>query len=819
MANNVIDVVNDWQAVLEISKYTGWSVDDILDMSKTWDYDTYANVLKNSGISYYVRKDGSIATLKSRSVEGISGTTSKTIQSAGVVEANNVTNKASIKPLPETTNTAGETISAGGAKVGVKTAVGAIAVAETIGFFANDWVNHTDWWSDLSDAVFQKNEFEGNSITGKTVDKDYWSLNWCKDVGTVLIRRVTDALGKTSNYKSFMPVNNIASYIQYMLEVNAIRKTEIIPNEEISSIPLGESRIVSEVTYPDFSPSMASSFCHKIGVSQVKSDIDFERLSNLGIGLNAVYMDPKELHPQYPVCMYDINLDDINDGLWVHAYSISLHKEENVEVRNSADGLDGIYAMTKQTVTSYTRFIKRDGTIGQLSVNSHKYPIPSGIYGSFVGAMDSTIITAGSEEIKPLDDALLFEMPEGVTDLGSIIDKMRITYPDWFKKGFKITSYNPITQQNEETEYLPISIPDTDISTGNLPKDYNQPKAQDGTVGDTETQTQTQYIYYIPDINKTGTDYPQPNDTPKPPSIAGGASSNALWAVYNPTKDEVSALGSYLWTDNIIQLIQQFLQNPMDAIISLHMIYCTPIIGAKKEIKLGYLGSGVMANEVTEQYVTIECGSVTIPTYYDDARDYSPYTTIEIFLPFIGIRRLSAEDVIGCTVSVKYVIDVYTGCILCNITVNKNGASQVLYTFSGNCSVQIPLTGADRTRLLSGALSGTLIGLTGGAAGAMGGAVLGGLTSGTSIERSSNFGGNAGAMGIKIPYVIVNRKIGVDATDYNRQYGFPVNTSILLNDCQGYTRVKDVHVENISNATVDEKNEIERLLKSGVIIS
>ena len=208
-----------------------------------------------------------------------------------------------------------------------------------------------------------------------------------------------------------------------------------------------------------------------------------------------------------------------------------------------------------------------------------------------------------------------------------------------------------------------------------------------------------------------------------------------------------------------------------------------------------------------------------IPTYYDDARDYSPYTTIEIFLPFIGIRRLNAEDVIGCTVSVKYVIDVYTGCILCNITVNKNGASQVLYTFSGNCSVQIPLTGADRTRLLSGALSGTLIGLTGGAAGAMGGAVLGGLTSGTSIERSSNFGGNAGAMGIKIPYVIVNRKIGVDATDYNRQYGFPVNTSILLNDCQGYTRVKDVHVENINNATVDEKNEIERLLKSGVIIS
>ena len=48
--------------------------------------------------------------------------------------------------------------------------------------------------------------------------------------------------------------------------------------------------------------------------------------------------------------------------------------------------------------------------------------------------------------------------------------------------------------------------------------------------------------------------------------------------------------------------------------------------------------------------------------------------------------------------------------------------------------------------------------------------------------------------------------------------GRPSNKTVRLSSCSGYTRVKDVHIEKISSATDDELNEIESLLKDGVII-
>lgn len=186
----------------------------------------------------------------------------------------------------------------------------------------------------------------------------------------------------------------------------------------------------------------------------------------------------------------------------------------------------------------------------------------------------------------------------------------------------------------------------------------------------------------------------------------------------------------------------------------------------------------------------------------------------------IGIQQLSTEDIIGSNVAVNYVVDVYTGSCLCNITVTKpNGVSKILYTFSGNCAVQYPLTGSNLSAIVSGFVNGAMAGSNvGGLAGAVVGGLAGGYSGGASIQRSNSFGTNAGAMGYKKPYIIVSRKIPDDAVNYNTFYGHPANKSVVLNMCNGYTRVKSVHVENIPNSTDEERNEIETLLKQGVII-
>ncbi len=421
----------------------------------------------------------------------------------------------------------------------------------------------------------------------------------------------------------------------------------------------------------------------------------------------------------------------------------------------------------------------------------------------------------------------LFFIPEtgntlkNITPDMSILDiknKLKNTYPDWFNNGFTSNEYDPTTNTIVENNYIPLTLPTQNPLTHDLddPK-YNQEKAQEGKP-EPKNETQTQpLIQNEPNIPPVSPPTPTPNDNGG--GLVGSHGNNGLWSIYNPTINELKSLGGYLWSSNIIEILQKFLNNPMDCIISLHMIYATPSTNGKQNIILGYLDSGVSANVVDNQFINIDCGSVNTTEYFGDARDYvSPYTDVECYLPFIGIVKLKTEDIIGSNINIIYTLDVLTGAILCKIFVTKNGAKQQLYTFNGNASVQIPLTGSDRTRLLSGAITGTVAGITtGGLIGAVAGGVAGGLMGGTSIERSGNFSANSGALGIKKPYLIISRKTPYDADNYNDYYGYPSNKTVVLNSCKGFTRIKDIHVD-IPNATNEEKNEIEILLKNGIII-
>ena len=315
---------------------------------------------------------------------------------------------------------------------------------------------------------------------------------------------------------------------------------------------------------------------------------------------------------------------------------------------------------------------------------------------------------------------------------------------------------------------------------------------------------------------------PTPGGSPiiVPPIVPVGGSSSALFSVYNPTAAEIDSLGTYLWGSSIVELLSKFLQNPIDAVISLHQIYITPTISGRKNIKLGYLDSGVAADCVSQQYNSLDCGNVFVPEYYNDARDFSPWTQVQIYLPFIGIVPLSAEDVIGSVVNVKYGIDVYTGALLCSVTVTKpDGATQTLYTYEGSGAIQYPLTGAN----MNGIIRGTLGAMTGGMIGGISGALVGGLTGtlsgGATVSRSGGFGGNSGAMGYKKPYIIITRKIPDDAFNYAHYYGLPANRTTTLINCSGFTRVKNAHVDNIPGATQKEKEQIELIMKQGIMIS
>ena len=402
-------------------------------------------------------------------------------------------------------------------------------------------------------------------------------------------------------------------------------------------------------------------------------------------------------------------------------------------------------------------------------------------------------------------------------------DSLPTEMPDWWAHILEIGQIDPATGTVEVPQYLPVSVPATSPVTN--PVTTPQPAAQTGTVPATNPKPVADSA--LPIMTPTTSPYrppadPTPTPTPTPtipviPAIGGQA--NKLFTVYNPSQANLDSLGATLWTQNIItQIVQMFTNNPMDAIISLHILYATPTTGSNKEIKLGYVPTGVYCPEVTNQYVNVDCGTVRVPELFGDARDYAN-TDISIYLPMIGFRQLKTEDVMGSVVGVVYRVDVFTGTVLATVTVTKAGVNQVFYTYEGNCAVNLPLTGADKSRQVATAVGAIGAMVTGSPLMALGSATaIAGGSAKAQIQRSGNFTGNAGAMGCKKPYIIVSSDVPYDAVGYNAMYGLPANLTVMLGTCSGYVKVKEVHADAISNATEQEKRDIESQLKQGIII-
>ena len=420
-------------------------------------------------------------------------------------------------------------------------------------------------------------------------------------------------------------------------------------------------------------------------------------------------------------------------------------------------------------------------------------------------------IKSGNEGISDNPNSKQFDST-GVGSVSTALGALKNQYPDLWNKSIK---RNTIQDDGSEDEKIYVPIP--------IPK-YNNPFDKQPTTGtpsqtDPSIKPDTTPKEDLDNISDTITKDPSQTDDPNtgggdsPSIILPTQSASSLWAIYNPTLAQLNSLGAWLWSTNFIDQILKIFNDPMQAIIGLHKVYATPNISGSGNIKVGYLDSGVSSNIVGNQYTYIDCGTVSLREYYGNILDYSPYTTVQLYLPFIGIVSLDIADVSRSSITVKYGVDVLTGACLASVSVQRDNAGGVLYQYSGNCACQYPLS------------SGSYMGMVTGALGAIGslarGNIIGtGLSVAgmhTNIERSGGFSGNAGAMGIKKPYLIISRPQSAMNNGFPSIQGYPSNYFTRLGDCTGFTQVAECHVENIS-ATDKELDKIKDLLKEGVIL-
>lgn len=408
--------------------------------------------------------------------------------------------------------------------------------------------------------------------------------------------------------------------------------------------------------------------------------------------------------------------------------------------------------------------------------------------------------------------------------VAEVLAKLKDQYPGLWDNALTINTPQPDGTFKTYT-YVPVG---SAVANSRLDQ---QPTNTTQTQTDTAVNVNTSPQDLVDTIIQTTTSKPTKTDvntgtntgnggTPVVPPVTGKAS--ALYSIYNPTLAQVNSLGAWLWSSNFIDQLLKLFSSPMDAIIGLHKIYATPATGADQNIKVGYLDSGVPSKIVTEQYTTVDCGTVNCYEYFGNVLDYNPYTNIRLYLPFIGIIDLSNSDVMRSNVNVVYHVDVLSGACLAEVKITRDGGGGTLYQYAGNAATTLPISSGSYMGVVSSVSSVATRALAGFASGGALGAVASGATGilnaqGTNVVHSGGFSGNAGAMGCKKPYLIIERPQTETADNTANLLGYGSNLFTKLKACKGFTRVKGVHVDAVP-ATKEEKKLIEEKLMNGVII-
>ena len=687
---------------------------------------------------------------------------------------------------------------------GIEVLAGIIA---GLGFSIAAYEFNKDFWVDVSNNAFQN--FPG-----------YTPVTYDNIEEMSIIGLFTSINGQETTY---LPYEVVQAVNDYLISIGAYEESYEIEVDRPTE-PGTYSIYSAEVTRDNIKAILTQA------ISDISTDsifTEFAKISLLKLVSNFMATLPSSFSG-YTAFMLDFGCSTAPDSMSARALStitLSLFTSAiPISKTISASNIHDSYTNMGYISSSYYYQLSCDGPVAEPtsyrpSSGSYTYsfetPIGLWRYSNYVYRTSSfgksVIEIPRVPELTPLPGAIVSPTIGGIP----------LEMPDWWANIVEINNPEP----DSKTQLMPVSVPEVDPRIYPYPVTTPQTVPQSGTVPATNpkpVEDSPKGMFYPTGGLPDPADNPTPTPTPTPsipiiPAIGGQA--NKLFTVYNPSQANLDSLGSVLWTQNIIeQIVQMFTNNPMDAVISLHILYATPTTGSNKEIKLGYLPTGVTCPEVINQYTSVNCGSVRVPELFGDARDYAN-TDISIYLPMIGFRQLKTEDVMGSTVSVVYRVDVFTGTVLATVTITKNGVNQVFYTYEGNCAVNLPLTGADKSRQVATAVGAIGAMVTGSPLMALGSATaIAGGSARAQIQRSGNFTGNAGAMGCKKPYIIVSSDVAYDAAGYQAQYGYPANITVMLGDCSGYVKVKEVHADTISNATEQEKRDIENQLKQGIII-
>lgn len=297
--------------------------------------------------------------------------------------------------------------------------------------------------------------------------------------------------------------------------------------------------------------------------------------------------------------------------------------------------------------------------------------------------------------------------------------------------------------------------------------------------------------------------------------------------------DEVFTAG--IWD----QLVNNF-YDLKDCIACCRWIPYSPQLSLDDSILIGgqYLPTA-KAKKVTSRFLTISDASYNIdfpsdsdigPGYGTNYLDLPPYTTGNIYLPFVGNVPLDL-DIVSQSKQIRLAvyIDNYTSDIIYKLS---NDSGDYINTYQGNCGSDIPIV--SQTYNAAGTIAGA-VSLIGGVVSAVGGAALGGPAAGLAAGIAAGTMGAAnlaqsaqmhnqvngsissalGAqMGLSVIATVITRKPTVETlTDFAPTSGMPFFEVDTISNHAGYIQCFGASID--IPGTPDEKDTLNGYVNGG----
>lgn len=350
----------------------------------------------------------------------------------------------------------------------------------------------------------------------------------------------------------------------------------------------------------------------------------------------------------------------------------------------------------------------------------------------------------------------------------------------------------------------------------------------------------------IPDLPVSPT-YPGTDMTfPDLPTGAGAFGFGRL-TLFKPTAEQLGDALDILYEDedtsSITELVEKILESfkkwfykPEQYCVSLMISPVDAATSASKNIKFGKYDSEVNASYVSSQWHITDCGYIDVPLKYGSFLDFEPHAKLKIYLPFIGLRSVNANEIIGGRIEIKYYTDMLTGVSVCMMMVKRAGSNDtILYTYDCNVALQVPLTSENYNTVISSVMSagvaaigaGAAAAITGGAsAPMMAGLAMSGINSAANaasnigapdLTQSGQLTSNSGVLCHPYPYLCVQMPIPTTPSNYNTEKGRPSNIYMNIGRCKGRTVISEFHAD-IPGAFAEDIEAIKAAFRRGVYV-